>query len=707
MEEKEKKLLSFIKDNNYVPMKAKQIASILGIAEEEKKDLLALLKKLEQDGKVQKDDKNRYSFYEETLLEGIFRGNKKGYGFVIFPTMEQEDVYIPEDKTKQALNEDIVLVKINKQKASGFRAEGEIIKIKKHGKDTLVGIFQKNRNFGFVIPDDTQFGTDIFISKKKFHHAKNDQKVVVKITKYPQKGKKAEGEIIEVLGNQDQADIDFLSLIKEYRLPYEFPEDVIKQTNNIREEIEKKDIPYRKDLREELLFTIDGEEAKDLDDAVCVKRLENGNYFLNVSIADVSHYVKQGSLIDQEACLRGTSIYFLNKVIPMLPNKLSNGICSLNAGQDRFTLSVLMEIDKKGKVVSSEIVKAIVNVKERMTYTNVQKILDKSDKKVLKRYEPYLQEFENMKQLAVILKKRREKEGYLELDIPETKIEYDKKGNIMSIQKRQNTFANELIEQFMLTANEVVAERFFWLQAPFIYRVHEQPDLDRVKELNKFLYNLGYIVRVSQEKVYTKAFSSLLKQVKGTKEEKIVSNLILHTLKLARYEEENKGHFGLASKYYCHFTSPIRRYPDLFVHRMISKWIEQDYRLKEKQKEIDRQLARKYAQSSSEREKLAQKVERDSVEMKKAEYMSDKIGKIYTGIISNVTSFGIFVELDNTVEGLIRFENLGKEYFVYDDEHKQIIGEKTGKTYHIGDEITVKVIEASKQLRRITFSKQE
>lgn len=370
---------------------------------------------------------------------------------------------------------------------------------------------------------------------------KMTKKVVVKITKYPQKGKKAEGEIIEVLGNQDQADIDFLSLIKEYRLPYEFPEDVIKQTNNIREEIEKKDIPYRKDLREELLFTIDGEEAKDLDDAVCVKRLENGNYFLNVSIADVSHYVKQGSLIDQEACLRGTSIYFLNKVIPMLPNKLSNGICSLNAGQDRFTLSVLMEIDKKGKVVSSEIVKAIVNVKERMTYTNVQKILDKSDKKVLKRYEPYLQEFENMKQLAVILKKRREKEGYLELDIPETKIEYDKKGNIMSIQKRQNTFANELIEQFMLTANEVVAERFFWLQAPFIYRVHEQPDLDRVKELNKFLYNLGYIVRVSQEKVYTKAFSSLLKQVKGTKEEKIVSNLILHTLKLARYEEENKG----------------------------------------------------------------------------------------------------------------------------------------------------------------------
>ena len=702
MEEKEELILRFMKTEDYVPMKAKEMALILMVPKSKYNEFVNLLNKLESEYKIVKNRKNRYRISEIETFEGIYRKNQKGFGFIKIENREDE-IYVSKENSNNALNGDKVIVEIIEEKSKEKKAEGRILKIIKHEKDTVVGIFQNNKNFGFVVPDDKSFGTDIFISKKNFGKARNNHKVLVQITKYPEKGKKAEGKIIEVIGNVNEAGVDMLSLIKEYDLPYKFPEEVIEEAKKQGDEIDKKDIPNRVDLRDKIIFTIDGEDAKDLDDAVRVEKLENGNYKLDVHIADVSYYVKQDSKLDKEAVIRGTSIYMLGRVIPMLPRELSNGICSLNAGEDRYTLSCSMEIDKKGKVISSSVYKGIIKVTERMTYTDVQKILDKSDEKVLKRYEKYIEEFENMKELAIILKNRRLEQGYLNLDIPESKIILDTDGKAIDVKKYETNFANEIIEQFMLTANETIAEKFYWLDAPFIYRVHENPDLEKITELNKFLFNFGYKIKANKDNVYPKEFSKVLEEVKGKEEERVVSNLILRTLKVARYEAENKGHFGIASKYYCHFTSPIRRYPDLFIHRIISKYIENNYDIKEKEIQKLYDLAEKRADSSSEREKIATKVEREAIDIKKAEYMENKIGEIYEGIVSSVTQFGIFVELENTVEGLIRFENLGDEYFIYDENKKILIGERTNKIYKIGDKVKIKVIKANKLLRQIDF----
>lgn len=638
----------------------------------------------------------------ENCIKGVFRGNEKGFGFVKIDGQDEE-IYISRGNTKDAVNGDEVLIKIINDTVEGNRKEGKIVKTINHKRNEIVGTFTKRKNFGFVVPDDREFNTDIFISKKSFNKAKNNQKVVVKITKFPQGNKSAEGEITEIIGGINEAGVDMLSLIKEYNLPYEFPDDVILEAQKVENKITKKDLQNRLDLRSKNIFTIDGEDAKDLDDAIYVTKLENGNYKLGVSIADVSHYVAENSKLDQEAIIRGTSIYMLDRVIPMLPKELSNGICSLNVNEDRLCLSVISEITPDGEIVSSDIRKAVINVKERMSYADVQKILDGKNKKVLKRYEKYIEDFKLMEELAKILKQKREGAGSLDLDIPESKVILDKNGFAIDIEKYKIYFANEIIEQFMLTANEIVAEKFYWLEAPFIYRVHEEPDTEKVNALNKFLFNFGYKIKSNKEKVYPKAFAEVLEKVKGREEEMVVSNLILRTLKVARYESENKGHFGIASKYYCHFTSPIRRYPDLFIHRIISKYIDNSYILNEKNLEKYKEQATKYSQTSSEREKIAQKVEREAIAIKKAEYMQNKIGKEYEGIVSGITAFGMFVELENTVEGLIKFEDLGNEYFIYNDENKTLIGENSKKVYKIGDKIKIKVIYANKQLRRINF----
>lgn len=638
----------------------------------------------------------------ENCIKGIFRGNEKGFGFVKIDGQDEE-IYISRGNTKDAVNGDEVLIKIIDDTVEGNRKEGKIVKTINHKRNEIVGTFTKRKNFGFVVPDDREFNTDIFISKKSFNKAKNNQKVVVKITKFPQGNKSAEGEITEIIGGINEAGVDMLSLIKEYNLPYEFPDDVILEAKKVENKITKKDLQNRLDLRGKNIFTVDGEDAKDLDDAIYVTKLENGNYELGVSIADVSHYVAENSKLDQEAIIRGTSIYMLDRVIPMLPKELSNGICSLNVNEDRLCLSVISEITPDGEIVSSDIRKAVINVKERMSYADVQKILDGKNKKVLKRYEKYIEDFKLMEELAKILKQKREGAGSLDLDIPESKVILDKNGFAIDIEKYKIYFANEIIEQFMLTANEIVAEKFYWLEAPFIYRVHEEPDTEKVNALNKFLFNFGYKIKSNKEKVYPKAFAEVLEKVKGREEEMVVSNLILRTLKVARYESENKGHFGIASKYYCHFTSPIRRYPDLFIHRIISKYIDNSYILNEKNLEKYKEQATKYSQTSSEREKIAQKVEREAIAIKKAEYMQNKIGKEYEGIVSGITAFGMFVELENTVEGLIKFEDLGNEYFIYNDENKTLIGENSKKIYKIGDKIKIKVIYANKQLRRINF----
>ena len=575
--------------------------------------------------------------------------------------------------------------------------------------ETFVGTFKNSRSFGFVIPDNKKQSKDIFISKKYFNGAKENDKVVVQITKQEQDGKKPEGKIIEVIGNIDVAGVDMLSIIKEYNLPYEFPKTVLEEAKSISNEIDEEEVQNRKDFRGESIFTIDGEDAKDLDDAVSVEKKQDGNYILKVHIADVSHYVKEGSYLDKEAILRGTSVYMLDRVIPMLPNELSNGICSLNEGKDRLTLSVLMEIDNKGNVVSSDIIKGVIKVTKRMSYHIVQDLLDLNEneniREDLKEYLPYIEHFKQMEELAHILETKRREEGYLDLNIPESNITLDKNGYPTNIQKYEIQFSNQIIEQFMLTANETVAEKFFWLEAPFIYRVHESPAQEKITELNSFLYNFGYRIKGNKESIHPKAFSSILEDIKGKEEEKVISNLILRTLKVAKYEAQNKGHFGIAGKYYCHFTSPIRRYPDLYIHRIISYYLKKNYHVEEEYKDMQNELAVKYAEKSSETEKIAQKAERDSIDLKKAEYMQNKIGEIYEGIISGVTSFGLFVELENTVVGLIRFENLGKEYFEYDDMHKQLIGEHSRMVYRMGDKITVQVIEANKALRKVAFAK--
>lgn len=641
---------------------------------------------------------------ENRFIEGIFRRHERGFGFVIVEDQE-DDIYIAKEDSKDAFSGDRVLVKL-KKKSNGARQEGIILKVIEHKKDTLVGTFQKNKNFGFVIPDDKKLCRDIFISKKNFGKARNNHKVLVQITKYPQKGKKAEGKILEVIGNVNEAGIDMISLIKDYDLPYRFPKDVVKEAQKFGDKINPNDIAGRVDLRSKYdIFTIDGEDAKDLDDAVCVQKLENGNYKLDVHIADVSHYVQENTLLDKEALLRGTSIYMLNRVIPMLPRELSNGICSLNEGQDRYTLSVSMEIDNKGKIISSEVYKGIINVTRRMSYKDVQAILDNSNEEIVTKYKDYIADFKLMEELAKILKEKRITKGYLNLDIPESKIILDQDGYAIDVCKYETTFANEIIEQFMLAANETIAEKFYWLKAPFIYRVHEEPDIEKVNELNKLLFNFGYKIHVKEGKIYPAEFSKILKEVEGKPEEKIVSNMILRTLKVAVYDSENKGHFGIASKYYCHFTSPIRRYPDLFIHRIISKYLKYDYTMSEKQVEFYNKVAENDAKQSSDREKIATQVERNSIDIKKAEYMSKKIGEQYEGIISGVTQFGVFVELENTVEGLIRFENLGDEYYEYDADHKILIGERTKETFKIGDKINIEVIDANKQEKRISFKR--
>lgn len=634
---------------------------------------------------------------------GTYRKNQKGFGFVKIEDQEDE-IYISRENSKNALNGDTVAIKIIAEKEGDKKQEGKIVKIVRHEKDTVVGTFQKSRNFAFVVPDDKNFGTDIFISKANWGKARDKKKVLVQILKYPEKGKNAEGKVIEVLGGINEAGVDMLSLIKQYELPYKFPDEVVAEAKAYGDKIDPSDLPRRRDLRNDIIFTIDGEDAKDLDDAIHVEKLENGNYKLDVHIADVSHYVREKTELDKEAYLRGTSIYMLGRVIPMLPRELSNGICSLNAGEDRYTLSCSMEITPKAKIVSSDIYKGVICVTERMCYTDVQKILDRSDETVLKRYEKYISYFDLMAELANILKAKRKENGYLNLEIPESKIILDENGVAIDVKKYETYFANEIIEQFMLIANETVAEKFYWLQAPFIYINHEAPDVDKVKELNKSLYNFGYKIKISKEEIiYPNEFAKILEDVKGKDEEKVVSNIILRTLRVAKYEAENKGHFGIASKYYCHFTSPIRRYPDLFIHRIISKYLDNDYLVNDFWIKKYEKRAEKRAENCSERERVATKVEREAEDIKKAEFMESKIGEEYEGIVSSVTNFGIFVELDNTVEGLIRYEKLGDEYFIYNEEKRQAIGEHTGKVYQIGDKVKIRVANASKLMRQIDF----
>ena len=581
----------------------------------------------------------------------------------------------------------------------------------------VVGIFEKSKNFGFVKPDDKKnFKKDIFIPKAFSKNARNGQKVVVEIIKESVEGRKSEGKIVEILGFPDQAGIDMLSIIKQFDLPCEFSKEVINEAKSV--SLEPISLKYRRDLRDQEIFTIDGEDAKDLDDAVCVKKLSDGNYELGVHIADVSHYVRENTEINKEAVNRSTSVYMLDRVIPMLPVELSNGCCSLNEGVDRYAMSCVMKINKRGDVIDADVFKSVINVTKRMNYHEVQVDIDRNNEEIVSQYddekknyakdniaadEKYLNHLDLMAELAHILKNRRIEKGYLSLNIPESKITLDKKGRAIDVGVYDTSFSNEIIEQFMLTANETIAEKFYWLDAPFIYRVHEKPDEEKVEDFNKFLLDLGYHIKGKPSDVKPKSFAQILDQVKGKDEERVVSTLLLRTLKMARYDAENLGHFGIAGQYYCHFTSPIRRYPDLFIHRIISKYIEADYDVNDWFKTKYYGRAEKYAARSSLCEQRATKAEREADDMKKAEYMESKIGEEYDGIVSSITKFGIFVELDNTVEGLVRYEKMKDDFYVFDENRKTAIGETNSKIYKIGDKVRIVVADANKELRRIDF----
>lgn len=638
------------------------------------------------------------------LVKGKFIYNERGFGFVETDD-EDKDIFIPPNMTFGSMTGDIVRVKITSPAEEDHRAEGTVIDIVERKTKVLIGTFQKSKNYGFVVPDEKAMGTDVFISKKLRHKAKNGDKVVVSIKKYPEGNMSAEGEIVEILGKSSDTNVDLISVIRAHDYKLVFPKEVNKEANALPQVV--RSIDGRVDLRDKEIFTIDGDDTKDIDDAVSLWT-DGDNYILGVHIADVSTYVKSGTALDKEARKRGTSVYLIDTVIPMLPRELSNGICSLNPNEDRYALSIEMKISKSGEVLESKIFKSVIKSKIQMTYNKVYDILVNNI--VAEGYEPHVETLKLMEKLAQILENKKSKMGAIDFDMPEAKILLDENDAVVDIKLREMTIANKLIEEFMILANEVVAETFNKKELPFIYRIHEKPEVDRIEKLNTMLKNLGYPeidlnACAKKGKVNGNNLALQLKNVmnlaKGNENEKLVSLLVLRTMQLAKYSNENIGHFGLASEYYCHFTSPIRRYPDLFIHRIISSYLENE--LDSKMISKYKKQAIKYAETSSEMEQEEEEAERDLYEIKKCEYMQKHLGEIYDGSISGVTSFGIFVELENTVEGLIRLENMKDDYYIYDENNMKLIGKRTNKVFKLGDKIKIKVVNANKLLRRIDF----
>ncbi|GAA4299379.1 ribonuclease R [Anaerocolumna aminovalerica] len=699
LNEKKKILLEFINSKEYQPMKFKELCNILQVPRSEKQDLKEVLLSLQDEGKILVDVKGRYKAAEENTKTGIFSGTQRGYGFVIVEG-EEDDIFIPENSTKGALHNDKVMVSIKEEK-TGKRREGEIIRIIERGHATIVGTFEKSKNFGFVIADNQKLGKDIFIPIEHTKGAVTGHKVVVKITDFGNQEKNPEGKIVEILGHMNDPGVDILSVIMAYDLPVEFPEGVMKQVESVPDEIDSKDMAGRKDIRHLQTVTIDGEDAKDLDDAITISK-EGNLYRLGVHIADVTNYVTEDSPMDKEALKRGTSVYLVDRVIPMLPHKLSNGICSLNQGTDRLALSCFMDIDEKGNVLGHEIAETVINVDRRMTYTSVKKILEDHDEEEMKEYEELVPMFLLMKELADILREKRRKRGSIDFDFPESKILLDKKGHPIEIKPYERNTATKIIEDFMLLANETIAENFFWQELPFLYRSHENPDSEKIQQLGIFINNFGYHIKIGQDEIHPKELQKLLAKIDGTPEEALISRLTLRSMKRAKYTTDSDGHFGLATRYYCHFTSPIRRYPDLQIHRIIKENLRGG--LREKRIKHYNKILADVARQTSLTERRADDAERDVEKLKKVEYMSGFIGHTFEGVISGITSWGMYVELPNTVEGMIKVVDLQDDYYIYDEGTYSMIGEHTRKTFKLGQKVTVEVIGTDMLMKTIDFA---
>lgn len=698
LKQKKETVYGLICSDFYVPMKIKEMAIFLQVPKERRQELQEVLDALLQEGKIEVSQKGKYQKSRGVFLTGVFTAHPKGFGFVSVDGME-EDVFIPEDQVHGAMHQDTVQITV-KPGQSGKRREGAVNRIVKRGTDRIVGLYQESRNFGFVIPDNERYTRDIFVPKEDSGGAVNGHKVVVELVSYGTDRKSPEGKVVEILGHISDPGTDILSIVKGYDLPVEFPEKVMRQAERVPDRISEADMQGRTDLRDVQMVTIDGEDAKDLDDAVSLE-MNGGQYILGVHIADVANYVQEGSALDREAFERGTSVYLVDRVIPMLPRRLSNGICSLNEGQDRLALSCIMTIDQKGKVLDHVIAETVIRVDRRMTYTSVKKILEEQDAEESARYEELVPMFQRMQELAGLLRARRRARGSIDFDFPETKVILDEKGEPVEIRPYDRNTATKIIEDFMLIANETVAEDYFWQELPFVYRTHENPDPDRMKKLSTFINNFGYSIRFREDEVHPKELQKLLERLEGTPEETLISRLTLRSMKQAKYTTECTGHFGLAARYYCHFTSPIRRYPDLQIHRIIKDSLRG--RMNQEKIEHYRKILDEVAKQSSERERRADEAERETIRLKKAEYMSRHLWEEYDGVISGVTGWGLYVELPNTVEGLVHVSSLQGDYFEYNENAYEIVGQRTGKTYRLGQTVRVQVVKADRMTRTVDF----
>ncbi|MFR5308100.1 MAG: ribonuclease R [Clostridium sp.] len=692
-------LVSLMNEEAYVPMKLKELAILLNVPKEQREELKQVLNLLLAEGKISVSKKGKFGKAEAFALVGVFSGNARGFGFVAIEGQE-EDVFIPADRTGGALHGDRVQIVIDSE-GRGGRPEGTVVRILEHANETLVGTYEKGKGYGFVIPDNQRISKDIFIPQGCSQGAVSGHKVMVRIKDFGEKkGKKPEGVITEILGHIHDPGVDILSIVRAYGLPEDFPAAVKTQLKQIPDEVKKDSWAGRKDLRDLLTVTIDGEEAKDLDDAISIERAGEG-YRLGVHIADVSHYVQEHTPLDEEAFKRGTSVYLVDRVIPMLPHQLSNGICSLNEGEDRLALSCLMEIDSQGNVTGHEIAETVIRSDRRMTYTAVNAIVTDHDPQVTAEYAEFAEMFLLMKELADILRKKRHARGSIDFDFPESKIVLDEKGKPLEIKAYERNAATRIIEDFMLLANETVAEDYFWQELPFLYRTHDKPDEDRMKRLGTFINNFGYVLRMPGGQVYPKEIQKLLDKVEGTPEELLISRLTLRSMKQAKYTTENTGHFGLAARYYTHFTSPIRRYPDLQIHRIIKESLHGG--LTGKRISHYEKILPQVAVQTSALERRADEAERETDKLKKVQYMERFIGQEFEGVISGVTSWGFYVELPNTVEGLVHISELRDDYYVFLEERYELSGEMTGKTYKLGQTIRVQLTGCDRFSKTIDF----
>lgn len=698
LREKKENMLKLIQDPTYVPMKLKELAMLLDVPRERRDDLKEVMDALVAEGKVGLSKRGKYGKPETVAMVGTFTGNAKGFGFVTIEGQDQ-DIYIGADKTRDAMHGDTVQIVVEAARG-GRRPEGTVVRVLERANKTLVGFYQKNKSFGFVIPDNQKISTDVFIPQGKDMGAVTGHKVIVTMTEYGGERKKPEGIITEIIGHVNDPGTDILSIVKAYGIPEEYPAEVMRQVSRMPDEVTPEDIAGRKDLRDWQTVTIDGEDAKDLDDAITLSREEYG-YKLGVHIADVSHYVTENSPLDEEALKRGTSVYLVDRVIPMLPHKLSNGICSLNAGTDRLALSCIMEIDNQGRVIGHEVAETVINVDRRMTYTAVNEIVTEQNEETMAEYRDFVEMFERMKELADILREKRSQRGSIDFDFPETKIILDDKGKPVDIKPYDRNAATKIIEDFMLMANETIAEDYFWQELPFVYRTHDYPDPEKMKRLGVFINNFGYTIRAQNGEVHPKEIQKLLTKIEGTEEEALISRLTLRSMKQAKYMSVCTGHFGLAAKYYTHFTSPIRRYPDLQIHRIIKENLRgslTDKRIAH----YDKILTGVTVQCSA-MERRAEEAERETVKLKKCEFMTKRIGQVFEGVISGVTNWGFYVELPNTVEGLVHVNELQGDYYVFDEERMELRGETGGKIYKLGQKVAVVVTGTDRLTKTVAF----